>query len=139
MKSHTPYIKKYLEKIEVAGYSVNKNGNQLHKRIDCYEIQVTDLTVRSLFMTKTVLVWVKNSETKIIEKERFFRHEILPLPFSKIDDFANTCVAELIRESKPVSASIERFAVKNNMCEKSSLSVRAENKIADMSIQDLSI
>jgi len=113
MESRSPYIKKYLKKIEEAGYSVNKNGSQLHKCIGNYEILITDLTVKSLFMIKTVLVWVKNSETKIIEKERFFRHEIMPLPFSKIDEFAKLTIAELNKTSEGVKVSKERFVVKD--------------------------
>lgn len=99
MDTYSPYIKKYLKKIEAAGYSINPNGSQLHKSIANYEVIITDLTVKSLFMIKTVLVWIKNTDTKVIEKEQFFRHEILPLPFFKIDDFAKGVIADL-NESK---------------------------------------
>ena len=55
MESYSPYIKKYLKEIEATGYSINPNGSQLHKSIVNYEVIITDLTVKSLFMIKTVL------------------------------------------------------------------------------------
>lgn len=139
MESHSPYIKKYLKKIEAAGYTVNKDGSQLHKYIGRYEVLVTDLTVKSLFMIKTVLVWIKNTETKTIEKEKFFRHEILPLPFSKIDDYANASVAELSQTSKPVKVSRDTFLVKDLVHDTSNLNTHSAKKVTDVSIHDLSV
>lgn len=109
MEPYSPYIKKYLKKIEAAGYSINPNGSQLHKSIANYEVIITDLTVKSLFMIKTVLVWIKNTDTKVIEKEQFFRHEILPLPFFKIDDFARTVIADLNESWGELEESSDSF------------------------------
>lgn len=109
MEPYSPYIKKYLKKIEAAGYSINPNGSQLHKFIANYEVIITDLTVKSLFMIKTVLVWIKNTDTKVIEKEQLFRHEILPLPFFKIDDFARTVIADLNESWGELEESSDSF------------------------------
>ncbi|MFV0536897.1 MAG: hypothetical protein ACK5M3_05915 [Dysgonomonas sp.] len=109
MEPYSPYIKKYLKKIEEAGYSINPNGSQLHKSIANYEVIITDLTVKSLFMIKTVLVWIKNTDTKVIEKEQFFRHEILPLPFFKIDNFAKTVIADLNESWGELEESSDAF------------------------------
>lgn len=96
MKKYSPYIKKYIKNINESGYAINDNGSQLSKRIGCYEILITDLTVRSMFTkVKTVLVWIKNKETKTIEVERLYKNEMLPLPFNKIDKFACKTVAGL--------------------------------------------
>lgn len=113
MEPYSPYIKKYLKKIEAAGYSINPNGSQLHKFIANYEVIITDLTVKSLFMVKTVLVWIKNTDTKVIEKEQFFRHEILPLPFFKIDDFAKTVIADLNESWGELEESPDSFMAKD--------------------------
>lgn len=113
MEPYSPYIKKYLKKIEAAGYSINPNGSQLHKSIANYEVIITDLTVKSLFMVKTVLVWIKNTDTKVIEKEQFFRHEILPLPFFKIDDFAKTVIADLNESWGELEESPDSFMAKD--------------------------
>lgn len=114
MESYSPYIKKYFKKIEAAGYSINPNGSQLHKSIANYEVIITDLTVKSLFMIKTVLVWIKNTDTKVIEKEHLFRREITPLPFFKIDNFAEAVVADL-KESGKSEASPYSFVAKDLM------------------------
>lgn len=96
MKKYSPYIKKYIKEIHKAGYTVCGNGSQLSKHIGCYEILITDLTVRSLFTKiKTVLIWVKNKETRTIEVEKLYKHEILPLPFKKIDTFADKTILAL--------------------------------------------
>lgn len=113
MESYSPYIKKYLKKIEAAGYSINPNGSQLHKSIGNYEVIITDLTVKSLFMIKMVLVWIKNTDTKVIEKEQFFRHEIMPLPFFKIDDFAKTVITDLNESWKELVDSEDSFVAKD--------------------------
>lgn len=113
MEPYSPYIKKYQKKIEAAGYSINPNGSQLHKFIGNYEVIITDLTVKSIFMIKTVLVWIKNTDTKVIEKEQFFRHEILPLPFFKIDEFAKAVIVDLNESWGELEDSEDSFVAKD--------------------------
>ncbi len=115
MESYSPYIKKYLKEIEATGYSINPNGSQLHKSIVNYEVIITDLTVKSLFMIKTVLVWIKNTDTKVIEKEQLFRREISPLPFFKIDDFAKAAIDDLTESQGKPERSADRFVAKDLM------------------------
>ncbi|NDV96051.1 hypothetical protein D0T84_14180 [Dysgonomonas sp. 521] len=96
MKKYSPYIKKYIKEINKAGYTISDNGSQLSKQVGCYEILITDLTIRSSFTKiKTVLVWVKNKETRTIEVEKLYKHEILPLPFKRIDTFADKTILAL--------------------------------------------
>lgn len=74
MESYSPYIKKYQKEILAVGYSI-VDKSQLKKFIDGYEVLITDLSVKNLLINvKTVLVWIKNTETKIIEKEIFIRN-----------------------------------------------------------------
>ena len=96
MKSQSPYIRKYIKDITTLGYIVSDNGGQLSKVIGMYEILITDLTVRGqLFDTKTVLIWFKNIENRIIVRERIFKYELLPLPFRKIDSYIKHSIEEL--------------------------------------------
>lgn len=99
MEPYSPYIKKYQKEILAVGYSIVDNS-QLKKLIDGYEVLITDLSVKNLLINvKTVLVWIKNTETKIIEKEIFIRNEILPLPFSKIESYVESAIGELKKKT----------------------------------------
>lgn len=96
MKRYSPYIRMYIKEITEAGYTVNDSGRHISKCIGCYEILITDLTVKSLFTKiKKVLVWIKNKETRVIEIEKLYKHELLPLPFHKIDSFVQNAIADL--------------------------------------------
>lgn len=118
MKKYSPYIKKYIKDINESGYTINDSGSQLSKRVGCYEIIITDLTVRSMFTKiKTVLVWIKNKETRTIEVERLYKHEVLPLPFHKIDRFACKTVAGLRTENTYIHESNIRKVVRHEIPE----------------------
>jgi hypothetical protein len=96
VEKYSPYIKKYIREIKEAGYIINDNGNQFSMCVGCYEILITDLSVDSLFgKAKTVLVWVKDKNSRTIEVERLFKHEILPLPFRKINSFVHERITAL--------------------------------------------
>lgn len=105
MKPYTPYIRKYLKKIKAAGYIIDESGSRFYKDIGCYQILVTDHTVKGFFMAKRLLVWIKNTQTHIIEKEGFFYHEIRPLPLHKIDDFAKSVITDL--SDSPKNAELQ--------------------------------
>lgn len=114
MKKYSPYIKKYIKEINKAGYTISDNGSQLSKHIGCYEIIITDLTVRSLFTKiKTVLVWIKNKETRTIEIEKLYKHELLPLPFHKITSFTDTVVTELLANNKSNQGTKPQEAIRD--------------------------
>jgi hypothetical protein len=114
MKKYSPYIEKYIKEINRAGYTISDNGNQLSKHIGCYEIIITDLTVRSFFTKiKTVLIWIKNKETRTIEIEKLYKHELLPLSFHKIESFTEKVVAELSANYKPIRENQPQEAVRN--------------------------
>lgn len=114
MKRYSPYIKKYIKEITEAGYTVNDSGNHISKCIGCYEILITDLTVKSLFTKiKKVLVWIKNKETRVIEIEKLYKHELLPLPFHKIDSFVQNAIADLGVEDTDVRAVKEKKVVRD--------------------------
>ena len=114
MKRYSPYIKKYIREITEAGYTVNDSGSHISKSIGCYEILITDLTVKSLFTKiKKVLVWIKNKETRVIEIEKLYKHELLPLPFHKIDSFVQNAIADLGVEDTDVRAVKEKKVVRD--------------------------
>ncbi|MFV0539325.1 MAG: hypothetical protein ACK5M3_18450 [Dysgonomonas sp.] len=100
METYSPYIRKYQKKIREAGYWIDVSGNRFRKHIGRYEVLITDLTVNNLIMVKRILVWVRDTKTGIVEQEKFFCHEISPLPFSKVDDFAREIIAQLDRLSR---------------------------------------
>jgi hypothetical protein len=96
VEKYSPYIKKYIREIKEAGYIISDNGYQFSMCVGCYEILIRDLTVKSLFSkAKTILVWVKDKNSRTIEVERLFKHEILPLPFHKINSFAHERIIAL--------------------------------------------
>lgn len=130
MKKYSPYIKKYIKDINQTGYTVNDSGNQFSKRIGSYEIIITDLTVRSLFTkTKTLLVWLKNKDTKTIEVEKLYKNELLPLPFHKIDNFACNTVASLRNENSYQHDNIQKV-IRHNI---------PEINIRKIKIQDITV
>lgn len=95
MNSYSPYINKYLKKILDSGYSVRENGSQLYRDEGDFEVLISDLTVKSLFQVETLLVWIKDKKTKVIIKEMFFRNELLPLKFKKVDKKISLFVQDL--------------------------------------------
>lgn len=103
MNTYSPYIKKYLKKIQAAGYHVHDNGSQLYRDAGDYEILISDLTVRSLFKVETLLIWIKDKSTKVIVKELFFRHELMPLRFSKVVN----CVDDILLELSNLSDGLK--------------------------------
>lgn len=114
MKRYSPYIKKYIKEINEAGYTVNDSGSHISKSIGCYEILITDLTVKSLFTKiKKVLVWIKNKETRVIEIEKLYKHELLPLPFHKIDSFVEDTIADLRVENADTPVVKEQKVVRD--------------------------
>ncbi len=114
MKRYSPYIKKYIKEINEAGYTVNDSGSHISKSIGCYEILITDLTVKSLFTKiKKVLVWIKNKETRVIEVEKLYKHELLPLPFHKIDSFVEDTIADLRVENADTPVVKEQKVVRD--------------------------
>lgn len=114
MKRYSPYIKKYIKEITEAGYTVDDSGSHISKCIGCYEILITDLTVKSLFTKiKKVLVWIKNKETRVIEIEKLYKHELLPLPFHKIDGFVQNAIADLGIENIDVQVVKEKNVVRD--------------------------
>lgn len=101
MENYSFYIKKNIDDIEKAGYTIEQNGKQLRKSVDEYEILITDLTTRSLLTNvKILLIWIKNKETKIIEQEKYFKNELLPLPFNKVNLSAEKMIAKLKNTKK---------------------------------------
>ncbi len=114
MKRYSPYIKKYIKEITEAGYTVDDSGSHISKCIGCYEILITDLTVKSLFTKiKKVLVWIKNKETRVIEIEKLYKHELLPLPFHKIDGFVQNAIADFGIENIDVQVVKEKNVVRD--------------------------
>ena len=114
MKRYSPYIKKYIKEISEAGYTVNDSGSHISKSIGCYEILITYLTVKSLFTKiKKVLVWIKNKETRVIEVEKLYKHELLPLPFHKIDSFVEDTIADLRVENADTPVVKEQKVVRD--------------------------
>ena len=114
MKRYSPYIKKYIREITEAGYTVNDSGSHISKCVGCYEILITDLTVKSLFTKiKKVLVWIKNKETRVIEIEKLYKHELLPLPFHKIDSFVQSTIADFGVENTDTPVEKEQKVVRD--------------------------
>lgn len=114
MKRYSPYIKKYIKEITEAGYTVNDSGSHISKSVGCYEILITDLTVKSLFTKiKKVLVWIKNKETRVIEIEKLYKHELLPLPFHKIDSFVESTIADIGVENTDAPVVKEQKVVRD--------------------------
>jgi len=137
MKKYSPYIKKYIKEINKAGYTISDNGSQLSKHIGCYEIIITDLTVRSLFTKiKTVLVWIKNKETRTIEIEKFYKNELLPLPFHKVNRYIDGIISKLSINNK-VELEIQPQEVANNI--DIEIPVPEHNKVRETTIQDITI
>lgn len=96
MDLYSPYIKKYLNDVKNADYAIDDNGSQLSKRIGRYVILITDLSVRGMFAdTKTLLIWIKNTESKTIEREILIKHELFPLPFDRVEKHVRKTIIEL--------------------------------------------
>lgn len=96
MDLYSPYIKKYYKDITLFDYTISDNGSQLSKRMGCYMILITDLSIKGVFAnTKTLLIWIKNLNTRTIEKEILLKHELLPLPFAKVDKTVKTVISGL--------------------------------------------
>lgn len=103
MDLYSPYIKRYQKDIEEAGYTISDNGSQLSKRIGRYVILITDLSVKGIFINnKTLLIWIKNTETKIIEKEILIKQEVLPLPFYKIEKGVRDIIVKSISKHEVI-------------------------------------
>ncbi|WP_221412108.1 hypothetical protein [Dysgonomonas sp. ZJ279] len=98
MKHYSPFIKKYIKEIQNGEYIIYPDGNQIYKKIGIYYVLITDLSIRSFLFNilsfVDVFIWIKDSNTNIILKEKYFRGWCLP-NYKKVNDFIERSIQQL--------------------------------------------
>jgi hypothetical protein len=58
------------------GYTIYPNGSQFYKKIEKYEVLITDLSMRpalDIFTRKLIMLWIKDSSNDVILFEKIYK------------------------------------------------------------------
>jgi hypothetical protein len=97
--NYSPFVKKNIESIEFLNYEIYPKGNQIYKKIDNYEILITDFSMKSSFFNYTevvnILVWIKQSKTDLILNEKRYSGGFFLPSLKKVNRDILKIIAEL--------------------------------------------
>jgi hypothetical protein len=103
VKKQSPLIRKNISKITSLGYRIYPNDSQLYKKIGTYEVLITDLSHRSFFnfgfYAVYIVVWIKDSETDTILKEKFYTGMFFP-SLKKINNYITMTIDKMENERR---------------------------------------
>ena len=70
------------------GYAIYPNGSQFYKKIEEFEVLVTDLSMRpalDIFTRKLIMLWIKDSSNDVILFEKIYKPMFNYPSLDKID------------------------------------------------------
>ena len=82
-------IRRNLPFIERNEYVIYPNGKQIYKKLENYEVLITDFSMKpgfELFDVINILVWIKDSKTDEVVVEKYFSSFFFP-SIKKIERF----------------------------------------------------
>jgi hypothetical protein len=103
VKKQSQLVRKNTNQLTSLGYIIYPNDSQLYKKIGKYEVLITDLSHRSFFnfgfYAVYIVVWLKDSETDIILKEKFYRGMFFP-SLKKINNYITSTIDKLEKDER---------------------------------------
>ncbi|WP_314646436.1 hypothetical protein [Prevotella multiformis] len=100
---HSYFIKRNINFFENNGYTLYPNGNQVYRRIDDYDVLITDYTGKKLSLDLLIVfeLWIKNNITDVIIFRKMYKRTFFCPRMEKID--------------KEIAKIIEEFSSSNPM------------------------
>ena len=100
---HSYFIKRNINFLKNNGYTLYPNGNQVYRRIDDYDVLITDYTGKKLSLDLLIVfeLWIKNNITDVIIFRKMYKRTFFCPRMEKID--------------KEIAKIIEEFSSSNPM------------------------
>ncbi len=100
---HSYFIKRNINFFKNNGYTLYPNGNQVYRRIDDYDVLITDYTGKKLSLDLLIVfeLWIKNNITDVIIFRKMYKRTFFCPRMEKID--------------KEIAKIIEEFSSSNPM------------------------
>ena len=100
---HSYFIKRNINFFKNNGYTLYPNGNQVYRRIDDYDVLITDYTGKKLSLDLLIVfeLWIKNNITDVIIFRKMYKRIFFCPRMEKID--------------KEIAKIIEEFSSSNPM------------------------
>lgn len=100
---HSYFIKRNINFFKNNGYTLYPNGNQVYRRIDDYDVLITDYTGKKLSLDLLIVfeIWIKNNITDVIIFRKMYKRTFFCPRMEKID--------------KEIAKIIEEFSSSNPM------------------------
>ena len=100
---HSYFIKRNINFFKNNGYTLYPNGSQVYRRIDDYDVLITDYTGKKLSLDLLIVfeLWIKNNITDVIILRKMYKRTFFCPRMEKID--------------KEIAKIIEEFSSSNPM------------------------
>lgn len=84
---HSYFIKRNINFFKNNGYTLYPNGNQVYRRIDDYDVLITDYTGKKLSLDLLIVfeLWIKNNITDVLIFRRMYKKTFFCPKMEKID------------------------------------------------------
>ena len=80
------FIKRNINFFKNNGYTLYPNGNQVYRRIDDYDVLITDYTGKKLSLDLLIVfeLWIKNNITDVLIFKKMYKRTFFVLEWKRL-------------------------------------------------------